>query len=79
VKGKRVAKGQMSRGLVRLCMGVLVAAAVWGAALKSVRPEADLSDVLTFVGAAFGGELMMLLCKRVFARERTESEGEDNE
>ena len=62
-----------------LIVAVLTAAAIWGAVTKSVSPDADLSDVLIFVGAAFGGELLMLLCKRVFAGERTESEGEDNE
>lgn len=79
MKGKRVAKGQLSRTLVRYCIGVLTAAAVWGAVLKSIAPSADLTDVLTFIGAAFGGELLLLLCKRVFAKERTEREGNEDE
>lgn len=67
-------KGKMSRTLVCYCIGMLTAAAVWGAVLKSISPEADLTDVLTFVGAAFGGELLLLLCKRVFAKDKAESE-----
>lgn len=68
----------MSRTLVCYCIGVLTVTAVWGAVLKSTSPEADLSDVLTFVGAAFGGELLLLLCKRVFAKDK-ESEETDYE
>lgn len=74
MKGKRQAKGQMSRALVWYCIMVLTAAAVWGAVLKSTAPDADLSDVLTFIGTAFGGELLLLLCKRVFAKDNKESE-----
>jgi NADH:ubiquinone oxidoreductase subunit 6 (subunit J) len=74
VKGKRVAKGQMSRSLVRLCMAMLTAAAVWGAVMKSIRPDADMTDVLSYVGAAFGGELLLLMGKRILAKERKENE-----
>ena len=77
MKGKRVKKkGQMSRRLVVFCVAVLTAAAIWSAALKSIRPEADLTDVLTFVGGAFGGELLMLLAKRVFAKDKEDMQDE---
>ena len=74
MRGKREAKGQMSRRLVRYCIAVLTATAIWGAVLKSCVPAADLTDILTFVGAAFGGELLFLLVKRMFAKDKTESE-----
>lgn len=61
-------KGQMSRRLVYFCISILTATAVWAAVLKSIDRTADLTDVLTFVAAAFGGELLMLLAKRVFAK-----------
>ena len=78
MKGKRVRlrKGQMARRLVYFCIGVLTATAVWAAAVKTVSPSADLSDVLTFVSVAFGGELLMLLAKRVFAKPTDEQEEE---
>ena len=76
MRGKHEAKGRMSRVLVCYCIGVLSVTAAWGAVLKSISPDADLSDVLTFVGAAFGGELLLLLCKRVFAKDKESEETE---
>lgn len=61
-------KGKMARTLVWLCIGVLLTTAVWGMVVKTVSPASDLSDVLTFVGGAFGMELIALLCKRLFAK-----------
>lgn len=65
-------KGVMAKKLVYFCLRVLLFTAVWAAALKTVGVildrTVDLSDVLTFVGAAFGGELLLLLAKRVFAK-----------
>lgn len=77
MSGKRLyrPKGQMARQLVYFCVGVLTATALWAMVLKSIDPTADLSDVLTFVGAAFGGELLFLLVKRVFAKP-SEQEGD---
>ena len=64
-------KGRMARGLVYYCIGFLTVSAIWAAiitTLSAVRGwTIDLSAVLTFIGAAFGGELL-LLCKRVFAK-----------
>lgn len=62
-------KGRMARRLVYFCVFMLSAAAVWAAILKTRDPTAELSDVLTFIGAAFGGELLLLLLKRVFAKD----------
>lgn len=71
-------KGAMARRLVYYCVGMLTAAGVWAAVLKSIDHMADLSDILTFIGAAFGGELLMLLLKRVFAKP-TETQREEEE
>lgn len=71
-------KGRMARRLVYFCVTILTAAAVWAAVLKTMDHTAELSDVLTFVGAAFGGELLLLLVKRVFAKENSNS-GEESE
>ena len=62
-----IKKGKMGRALVFYCIGVLSLVTVWAMVVKSCAPT-DLSDILTFVGAAFGGELLFLLCKRVFAK-----------
>ena len=81
MKGKRVAKraGMLSRVLVVYCISVLTITAIWGAVLKSIAPSVDLTDVLTFIGAAFGGELLLLAFKRVFAKERTDTEDDTYE
>lgn len=60
----------MARALVWLCISVLVAAAVWGMVVKTISPTGDLTDVLTFIGGAFGFELLALLCKRLFAKPK---------
>lgn len=73
--GKRIRKppkGQMARGLVYYCVVVLSVTGLWAAVLKTIDHAADLSDVLTFIGAAFGGELLLLAFKRVFAKPHEE-------
>ena len=74
---KREKKGQMARRLVYYCIVVLTLTGVWAAVLKTIDHTVDTSDVLTFIGAAFGGELLMLLLKRVFAKT-TETDEEVN-
>lgn len=75
---KKDQKGAMSRRLVIYCITVLTAAFLWAVILKTYCAvhalEVDISDVLTFIGAAFGGELLLLLLKRVFAKPSEESE-----
>ena len=61
-------KGKMARTLVWFCIAALAVTAVWGMVVKTVSPDSDLTDVLTFVGGAFGAELIALLCKRLFAK-----------
>lgn len=69
-------KGKMARRLVYYCIAVLTAAAIWAIALKTYgtihNVVVDLSDVLVFIGAAFGGELLMLLIKRTLAKNATD-------
>lgn len=67
VRGK---KGKMARTLVWLCITVLLIAAVWGMVVKTISPGGDLTDVLTFIGGAFGFELLALLCKRLLAKPK---------
>ncbi len=71
-------KGEMARRLVYYCLRVLTVTAIWAAVIKTVAlildRTVDLSDVLVFVGAAFGGELLLLLLKRVFAKPNEEED-----
>ncbi len=68
-------KGQMARRLVYYCISLSSVVVVWAMVVKSIVPTIDLSDILTFVGATFGGELVLLMLKRVFAKpNETESE-----
>lgn len=68
----------MARELVYLCIKCLVFTLLWAAVLKTAAlfmdRTIDLSDILTFAAAAFGGELLFLLVKRVFAKPTDGSE-----
>ena len=73
---RRWTKGQMARTLVLYCVRAITLASIWAACLKTYAvikwgetSGCDLSDVLGFVGAAFGGELLLLAFKRVFAKK----------
>ena len=78
IRKSRLTKGKMARQLVYFCIWVLFGVLLWAAAMKTAAlatgRDVDLSDVLTFAGAAFGGELLMLLAKRVFAK-KSDDEG----
>lgn len=78
IRKSRLTKGKMARQLVYFCIWVLFGVLLWAAAMKTAAlvtgRDIDLSDVLTFAGAAFGGELAMLLAKRVFAK-KSDDEG----
>lgn len=80
VKKSRQTKGKMARELVYYCLWMLTAVATWAMILKTAAlvldRTCDLSDVLTFAGAAFGGELLLLLLKRVFAKPNDENGGD---
>ena len=62
-------KGKMARMLVWLCIGVLLTAAVWGMVVKTVSPDSDLADVLTFIAGSF-------LYRSVYNRLVREAEAE---
>lgn len=72
-KREKRQKGRMARRLVYFCIVMLTLSGVWAAVLKTIDHTVDTSDVLTFIGAAFGGELLMLLAKRVFAKPTDET------
>ena len=78
IRKSRLTKGKMARQLVYFCIWVLFGVLLWSAAVKTAAlvtgRYVDLSDVLTYAGAAFGGELLMLLAKRVFAK-KSDDEG----
>lgn len=71
-KPQRKTQGRMARELVYYCIYSLTLTLAWAVIIKTLAiftgNPADLSDVLTFAVAAFGGELLLLLCKRVFAK-----------
>ena len=73
---RRWRKSEMSKTIVLYCIKAITLIAVWAACLKTYAVikwgetnGCDLSDVLGFVGAAFGGELLLLAFKRVFAKK----------
>ena len=78
---RRWTKGQMARTLVLYCVRAITLMAIWAACLKTYTVikwgetnGCDLSDVLGFAGVAFGGELLLLAFKRVFAKKNEDSE-----
>lgn len=78
VKKSRMTKGKMARELVYFCIWALTAALTWAMILKTAAVlldrTCDLSDVLIFAGGAFGGELLMLLIKRIVAKPNETNE-----
>ena len=68
--------GKMARRLVVYCIFILTIAAIWSMALETIavihQVDVDQSEVLVFIGGAFGGELLMLLMKRIFAKSDKE-------
>lgn len=74
MKNKRKwSKGEMSRTIVMYCIRVMTYTLVWASILKTIgvlfNLNSDLSDVLTFAGATFGGELLLLAFKRIFTKK----------
>jgi hypothetical protein len=79
MKNKRKwSKGEMSRTIVVYCIRVLFGTLVWAISLKTLGAAlgwtVDLSDVLTFAGGAFGGELLLLAFKRIFTKKNEDLE-----
>lgn len=74
---RRWAKGEMARTIVLYCIRALTLTLIWAAVLKTAGVILDraveLSDVLTFATAAFGGELLLLAFKRIFAKKEEDT------
>ena len=74
-------KGKFARRLVKLCLSMLMATLVWAAVIKTVAlctgQTVDLTDILTFAAASFGGELLLLLVKRVLTGNRRKGGAQD--
>ena len=70
---RRWAKGQMSKTIVLYCIRAITLIAVWAVCVKTYAVfkygATDISDVLIFAATAFGGELLLLAFKRVFAKK----------
>lgn len=71
-------KGELSRTIVMLCIKTMLAVLAWAAVLTTISAitgwQTDLSPVLTFAGGFFGGELLLLAFKRIFAKEKNNEE-----
>ena len=75
---RRWAKGQMARTLVIYCVRAITLIAVWAVCIKTYAVfkygATDISDVLIYAATAFGGELLLLAFKRIFAKKNEEVE-----
>ena len=63
----------MSKTIVLYCIRAITLIAVWAVAIKTYAVfkfgATDISDVLIFAATAFGGELLLLAFKRIFAKK----------
>ena len=63
----------MSKTIVLYCIRAITLIAVWAVALKTYAVfkwgATDISDVWIFAATAFGGELLLLAFKRIFAKK----------
>ena len=70
---RRWAKGEMARTLVIYCVRAITLIAIWAVCIKTYAVfkygATDISDVLIFAATAFGGELLLLAFKRIFAKK----------
>ena len=69
-------KGEMARTLVIYCIKVMTYVLIWSVVLTTVavifNRTIDLTPVLNFTAITFGGELVLLAFKRVFAKKNEE-------
>ena len=70
---RRWAKGAMARTLVIYCVRAITLIAIWAVCIKTYAVfkygATDISDVLIFAATAFGGELLLLAFKRIYAKK----------
>ena len=75
---RRWRKSEMARTLVIYCVRAITLIAIWAVCIKTYAVfkwgAIDISDVLIFAATAFGGELLLLAFKRVFAKKNEDSE-----
>ena len=75
---RRWRKSEMSKTIVLYCIKAITLIAVWAVAVKTYAVfkwgATDISDVLIFTATAFGGELLLLAFKRIFAKKNEDSE-----
>ena len=69
-------KGEMARTLVIYCIKAMTYVLIWSIVLTTVavifNRTIDLTPVLNFTAITFGGELVLLAFKRVFAKKNEE-------
>ena len=77
-KNRKKVKGRFSRALVIFCILEMALMQIWGMWIA----DKDLYSTAELVSAnhlVFGGELLMLCLKRLFAKDRKEDENGDFE
>ena len=74
-------KSEMARTLVIYCVRAITLVSIWAVCVKTYAVikwgATDISDVLIFVATAFGGELLLLALKRIFAKKNEDLMQED--
>ena len=69
-------KGELARTLVIYCIKVMTYVLIWSVVLTTIavifNRTIDLTPVLNFTAITFGGELVLLAFKRVFAKKNEE-------
>lgn len=69
-------KGEMARTIVIYCIRVMTVVLIWGIVMTTLAAifqwSIDISPVLNFTAVTFGGELILLAFKRIFAKKGEE-------
>ena len=69
-------KGEMARTIVIYNLLILTAVLIWAVVVSTIYPilhlEIDVNPVLTYTAGTFGGELILLAAKRIFAKKNEE-------
>jgi len=78
---KKWRKSEMARTLVIYCVRAITLVSIWAVGVKTYAVfkwgATDISDVLIFAATAFGGELLLLALKRIFAKKNEDPIQED--
>lgn len=79
---RKWAKSEMARTLVIYCVRAITLVSIWAVGIKTYAVfkwgATDISDVLIFAASAFGGELLLLALKRIFAKKNEDPIQEDD-